>query len=152
MDYARLRQEALDRRQEVDARIEVLLEQRLRIQIETDQLRRERAGLDQILEGTESANSDEPLEGEPSGASDQVRRLLQQTPDFLLPTEIRDRLNRKGITGSSAKHLLIAIHNVLTRLDGYLETTEINNRTAYRWKRKEERDKSGDDRNVATNV
>jgi hypothetical protein len=139
MDYIKISQDALDRRREVDSRIEVLLQQILRDRTEVDQLRRERAGLDQIIEGTDSANSGEPLEGEPWGTSDHVRRLLQQTPDFLLPTEIRDRLNRKGITGSSGKHLLIAIHNVLTRLDGYLETTEINNRTAYRWKREKKK-------------
>jgi hypothetical protein len=40
------------------------------------------------------------------------------------------------MTGSSHKNLLIGTHNVIARLDGYLETSEINGRTAYRWKPK----------------
>jgi hypothetical protein len=91
--------------------------------------------IDLILEGLDFNESDAPLEGEPSGMADQIRRLLQQTPVHLLPTQIRDVLTAAGITGSSPKNLLIGVHNVLSRLELFLETTEINGRTAYRWKR-----------------
>ncbi|MGA7474722.1 MAG: hypothetical protein WB616_05870 [Candidatus Sulfotelmatobacter sp.] len=102
-------------------------------------LQRELAAIDQILEGLDIYQSDAPLEGEASGVSDHVRRLLQQTPVPLLPTQIREALTAIGITGSSRKNLLISVHNVLSRLDRYLETTEINNRPAYRWKQDADR-------------
>jgi len=102
-------------------------------------LQRELAAIDQILEGLDIYQSDAPLEGEASGVSDHVRRLLQQTPVPLLPTQIREALTAIGITGSSRKNLLISVHNVLSRLDRYLDTTEINNRPAYRWKQDADR-------------
>ena len=67
--------------------------------------------------------------------ADHIRHILQQTQAHLLPTQIRDALTAVGITGSSPKNLLIGVHNVLSRFGCFLETTEINNRPAYRWKR-----------------
>jgi hypothetical protein len=40
-----------------------------------------------------------------------------------------------GVTSTSHKNLLIYVHNVISRLKPFLEAKEINNRTAYRWKR-----------------
>jgi hypothetical protein len=139
MDYIKFRKETLYRKTEVDNRIAEILEQKMLLQTEMEQKQRERAAIDHILEGLDSINSDEPLEGEPSGTADHIRRLLQQTPVHLLPTQIRHSLNSVGITGSSPKNLLIGIHNVLSRLEGFLETTEVNNRTAYRWKQEKQK-------------
>ncbi len=71
--------------------------------------------------------------------ADHIRRMLQQTTIHLLPTQIRDSLIAAGVTGSSPKNLLIGVHNVLSRLEPFLETSEINGRTAYRWKQDKNR-------------
>ena len=118
---------------------EKVMERLFTINEERAALQRELAAIDQILEGLDIYQSDAPLEGEASGVSDHVRRLLQQTPVPLLPTQIREALTAIGITGSSRKNLLISVHNVLSRLDRYLDTTEINNRPAYRWKQDADR-------------
>ncbi|MGA9806807.1 MAG: hypothetical protein WBQ56_03860 [Candidatus Sulfotelmatobacter sp.] len=132
MDYKKTREDAQWRREKVMERLFTINEERAALQ-------RELAAIDQILEGLDIYQSDAPLEGEASGVSDHVRRLLQQTPVPLLPTQIREALTAIGITGSSRKNLLISVHNVLSRLDRYLETTEINNRPAYRWKQDADR-------------
>lgn len=154
MDFAKFRKETLDRRQEVHDRLGEIVDQRMRLQTEMEQKQRELAAIDHILEGLDSLNSDEPLEGEPSGISDHIRRLLHQTPVYLLPTQIRQSLLDAGITGSSPKNLLIGIHNVLSRLELFLETKEINGRPAYRWKRDAEgatkRSVSGSDKSRAS--
>jgi hypothetical protein len=139
MDYSKTREDALRRRRELFDRLTKISEQRIVLQTEMEQKQRELAAIDHILEGLDSLKSDAPLEGEPSGMADHIRRLLQQTPVHLLPTQIRDALTAVGMTGSSPKHLLIGIHNVLSRLELFLETTEINGRPAYRWKREADR-------------
>jgi len=135
MDYIKTREDALRRRQELTERLTRIFEERVVLQSELERNQRELATIDLILEGLDFNESDAPLEGEPSGMADHIRRLLQQTPVHLLPTQIRDVLTAAGITGSSPKNLLIGVHNVLSRLELFLETTEINGRTAYRWKR-----------------
>ena len=139
MDYIKTREDALRRRQELTERLTRIFEERVVLQSELERNQRELATIDMILEGLDFNESDAPLEGEASGVSDHVRRLLQQTPVPLLPTQIREALTAIGITGSSRKNLLISVHNVLSRLDRYLETTEINNRPAYRWKQDADR-------------
>lgn len=135
MDYMKFRKEALERRRDLTSRLNEIVEERIILQAEMESKQRELAAVDRILEGLDSVNSDEPLEGEPSGMADHIRRLLQQSPVHLLPTQIRDALINVGITGSSPKNLLIGVHNVLSRLQLFLETAEVNNRAAYRWKR-----------------
>jgi hypothetical protein len=134
VDYQKTREDALRRRLELTERLTKISEERVVLQTEMEQKQRELAAIDQILEGLDFYGSDVPLEGEPSGMADHIRRLLQQTPVHLLPTQIRDALTAVGITGSSPKNLLIGVHNVLSRLELFLETTEINGRPAYRWK------------------
>jgi len=135
MNYGQTRKDALRRRKELSERLEEISEEAIALQAEKQNMQRELAAVDLILEGVDIYRSDAPLEGESSGVADHVRRLLQQTPVPLLPTQIRDFLESAGITGSSRRNLLIGVHNVLTRLELYLETVEINGRPAYRWKR-----------------
>jgi len=134
MNYAKTREDASRRREEVSQRIQAIHEKRSDLQRELEQMQRELASLDQILQGLDFYESDEPAEGEPSGMADRIRHLLQETPVHLLPAQIRDVLNREGISGSSSKNLLIGVHNVISRLEPFLEKVEINNRPAYRWK------------------
>jgi hypothetical protein len=136
MNYTQIREDALSRRQQLHERLSTILEERKRLQAEMEDKQRELAALDLILQSVDSLSSAEPIEGEPSGMADHVRRLLQQTPIHLLPTQIRDSLIVRGITGSSPKNLLIGVHNVIARLEHFLDKSEINNRPAYRWKRK----------------
>jgi hypothetical protein len=135
MDYDKFHKDTAHRRQEVVDRLAEIFKEKALLDGEKEEKQRELAAIEQILEGLDTLSSDEPLEAEPFGTSDHVRRLLQQTPVHLLPTQIRDSLLSVGITGSSPKNLLIGVHNVLSRLEGFLESTEINNRKAYRWKR-----------------
>jgi hypothetical protein len=135
MDYIKTREDALRRRQELTERLTKIAEERVVLQTEMEQKQRELAAIDQILEGLDFYESDAPLEGEPSGMADHIRRILQQTPVHLLPTQIREALIAVGVTGSSPKNLLIGVHNVISRLEAFLEMIEINGRPAYRWKR-----------------
>jgi hypothetical protein len=139
VDYQKTREDALRRRLELTERLTKISEDRVILQTEMEKKQRELAAIDQILEGLDFYASDVPLEGEPSGMADHIRRLLQQTPVHLLPTQIRDALTAVGIMGSSPKNLLIGVHNVLSRLEFFVETTEINGRPAYRWKREVDR-------------
>ncbi|MGA9390321.1 MAG: hypothetical protein WBV69_07740 [Candidatus Sulfotelmatobacter sp.] len=134
MDYEKTRKDASGRREEVSQRIQAIHKMRSDLQRELEQMERELASLDQILQGLDFYKSDEPAAGEPSGMADCIRHLLQETPVYLLPAQIRDAMNQKGISGTSPKNLLIAVHNVISRLEPFLEKIEINNRPAYRWK------------------
>jgi hypothetical protein len=152
MDYIKTREDALRRRQELTDRITTICKERVILQTEMDQKQRELAAIDQILEGLDIYASDTPLEGETSGMADHIRRLLQQTPVHLLPTQIRDSLIAVGITGSTPRNLLIGVHNTLSRLELFLETTPINGRPAYRWReadRAAKRGVSGSDKSRA---
>jgi hypothetical protein len=139
MDYDQIRNDALDRRQELTERLSTISAQSILLQTEKEDKQRELAAIDLILESVDSLKDGDAIQGEPSGMADQVRRLLQQTPIHLLPTQIRDSLIVLGITGSSPKSLLICVHNILSRLAVFLEETQINNRTAYRWKREKQK-------------
>jgi hypothetical protein len=154
MDYARTRLDALQRRQELTERLTKILEERVALETEMEKKKRELAAIDQILEGLDLNESDAPLEGEPSGMADHIRRMLQQTPVHLLPTQIREALIAVGVTGSSPKNLLIGVHNVLSRLDPFLETILINGRPAYIWKRDRaaKRDISGSDKSQSSGL
>ncbi|MGA2459728.1 MAG: hypothetical protein ABSF85_19355, partial [Terriglobales bacterium] len=105
MDYARTRLDALQRRQELTERLTKILKERVNLETEEEKKKRELAAIDQILEGLDLNESDAPLEGEPSGMADHIRRMLQQTPVHLLPTQIREALIAVGVTGSSPKNL-----------------------------------------------
>ena len=135
MDYDQTREDALQRRQELTNRLTKISKARKDLQEEMEEKQRELVAIEQILDGLDFLTSDAPLAGEPTGMADNIRRLLQQTPTPLLPVQIRDALIAVGITGSSPKNLLIGVHNVLSRLELFLETAEVNNRAAYRWKR-----------------
>ena len=156
MDYIKTREDALRRQEELTERLTKIFEERRALQEEMEKKQRERAAIDLILEGLDFFDSDAPLEGEPSGMADKIRRLLQQTPVHLLPTQIRDVLTAGGITGSSPKNLLIGVHNVLARLEPFLETSEINGRPAYRWKQDAriaaKRDIAGSDKSPASRL
>jgi len=154
MDYIKTREDALRRRQELTERLTRIFEERVVLQSELERNQRELSTIDLILEGLDFNESDAPLEGEPSGMADQIRRLLQQTPVHLLPTQIREALIAVGVTGSSPKNLLIGVHNVLSRLDPFLETILINGRPAYIWKRDRaaKRDISGSDKSQSSGL
>jgi len=135
IDYKRTRNDVLDRKRKLEIRLDKIHGQRSRLQSQLEVTQRELAALDQILDALDFRESDAAIEGEPSGMADHIRRRLQQTTAPLLPTQIRDFLMAVGIRGSSPKNLLIGVHNVISRLEVFLETTEINGRPAYRWKR-----------------
>lgn len=134
LDYANTRKAAVHSRRQLSERLSQSLDELAGLQAKIEQVRRELATVDQILEAIDFLDAAPPLEGEPSGMADHIRRTLQQTTTHLLPTQLRDLLLAAGVTSSSPKNLLIGVHNVISRLEPYLETKEINGRAAYRFK------------------
>jgi hypothetical protein len=133
MNYRKMRDEAVRRKGELELKLEQILKEQVRLNADREQAERELATVDQILDAVDSLDSSPPIEGEVSGTADYIRRTLQQTRDYLLPTQLRDLLVGAGVSGSSPQNVLIGVHNVLSRLKAHLETREINGRTAYRW-------------------
>jgi hypothetical protein len=137
LDYANTRKAAVDSRRKLSERLSQSLDELAGLQAKIEQVRRELATVDQILEAIDFLDAAPPLEGEPSGMADHIRRTLQQTTTHLLPTQLRDLLLAAGVTSRSPKNLLIGVHNVLSRLEPRLETKQINGRMAYRWRHEE---------------
>ena len=135
LDYNRIREDAISRRRELSETLSQNLERQRELQEEIEKIRRELATIDDMLAALDFLRDGPPLEGEPKRTADQVRHTLQQTSVYLLPTQLRDLLLAAGVNSTSPKNLLIAVHNVLSRLKPFLESKEVNRRTAYRWKR-----------------
>jgi hypothetical protein len=121
MDYNKTKENAQRRKADLLQRQQEIPLEKKRLDEELEKNKRELIGLDQILDGLEFMNSDIPPDFEPSGFTDIIRKLLSETTLPLVPTQIRDALEAKGITGSSSKNLLINVHKVLERIDSELE-------------------------------
>jgi hypothetical protein len=133
IDYSKTKEEAQRRRSDLLARQQQIPEEKKKLDEELEQNKRELIGLDQILDGLEFMSSDVPPDFEPTGFTDKIRQILGETSVPLVPTQIRDALQARGITGSSAKNLLINVHKVLERINAELEeSTTTDGKTAYR--------------------
>lgn len=135
MDYDKTRNEVECRKMELLERQQEISVQKKELDDEEEQINRELTALDQILDGLDFLNSDIPPDVEPTGFTDSIRKILSETPVPLIPTQIRDLLQARGIQGSSPKNLLINVHKVLQRIDPELDrTTMSDGKTAYRHK------------------
>jgi hypothetical protein len=137
-DFEKTRTEATARRNTLMGRLKDIPKEKARLEEEAQQIQVEMIALDQILEGLSYMEAGgPPPDLEELGFRGQIEKVLQtHAPNYLLPTEIREKLAAAGVTGSTPRNLLISIHTILTRLDKdkLIESTEQNGRTAYRWK------------------
>jgi hypothetical protein len=135
MDYGKTRTEAEAKKQVLLARQKEIPQEKKRLDEEMERIKRELIGIEQILDGLGFMDSDMPLDFEPSGFTDSIRKILSDTPTPLVPTQIRDALEAKGITGSTSKNLLINVHKVLERISDELTAIKRTDRkTAYQRK------------------
>jgi hypothetical protein len=134
MDYNKTRTEAEAKKQTLIARLKEIPLAKKRLDEEAEQIKRELIGIDQILDGLAFMDSSLPPDFEPSGFTDNIRKILSETTVPLLPTQIRDALEMKGITGSTSKNLLINVHKVLERIESELDKTTREGKTAYKRK------------------
>lgn len=135
IDYDKTRDDAQRRKAELIERQQQIGEGKRHLNEEEEQIKRELIGLDQILDGLDFVSSDVPTDAEPTGFTDTIRKILTRTSVPLVPTQIRDSLQARGFTGSSAKNLLINVHKVLDRIESELNcTTTPDGKTAYRHK------------------
>jgi hypothetical protein len=132
MDYGKTKDNAQRRKADLLQRQQQIPLEKKRLDEELEKNKRELIGLDQILDGLDFMNSDIPPDFEPTGFTDNIRQILSETTVPLVPTQIRDALQARGITGSSPKNLLINVHKVLERIDTELkESTTPDGKTAY---------------------
>jgi hypothetical protein len=131
LDYNKTKEDAECRKNELRERLKQIPEEYAMLDREADAIKRELIGLDQILDGLDFATSDSPADFEPTGFTDKIRKILSETAIPLLPTQIRDKLEEAGVTGSSSKNLLISVHTVLGRIVGELDTLERDGKQAY---------------------
>jgi hypothetical protein len=135
MDYSKTRTEAEARKQILLARQQEIPREKQKLDEEMEQIKRELIGIEQILDGLGFMDSDVRVEFEPSGFTDSVRKILSETMVPLVPTQIRDALEAKGMTGSTSKNLLINVHKVLERISDELKPTKrADGKTAYQRK------------------
>jgi hypothetical protein len=133
MDYNKTREDANRRRTELIERKQKIKEEKQKLADEEEQNKRELIGIEQILDGLDFVSGDILPELEPTGFTDSIRKILSETSMPLVPTQIRDALQQRGITGSSAKNLLINVHKVLERIaDELEESTAADGKTAYK--------------------
>jgi hypothetical protein len=123
IDYEKTKFAAVHRRDELRQREQKIAEEKQKLNEESEQNKRELIGLDQIIDGLDFVNTDVPPDFEPTGFTDSIRKILTETPVPLVPTQIRDALQARGISGSSAKNLLINVHKVLERIAPELDPT-----------------------------
>jgi len=135
MDYNKTRDDAIRRKTEVIERQQKIKEEQKKLKDEAEQNQRELIGLDQILEGLDFVESDLLPDSEPTGFTDNIRKILTETTVPLVPTQIRDSLQARGIAGSSPKNLLINVHKVLERIEPELISTATpDGKTAFKHK------------------
>ncbi len=133
MDYNKTRADAERRKAQLLERQQQIPQDKKKLDDELDQIKRQLIGIEQILDGLAFMDSDTPPDFEPSGFTDSIRKILSETTLPLVPTQIRDALEAKGITGSTSKNLLINVHKVLERIEPELEkTTNTEGKTAYK--------------------
>jgi hypothetical protein len=135
IDYNKTRDDAAQRKAELVERQQRLAVEINKLAMEAEENRRELIGLDQILDGLDFVSGDVASDSMPIGFTDNIRKLLKETPVPLIPTQIRDSLQARGIVGSSAKNLLINVHKVLERIEPELiASTTTDGKTAYKHK------------------
>jgi hypothetical protein len=143
MDYNQTRTDAERRKAELLERQQQIPQEKKKLDEELEQIKRQLIGIEQIIDGLDFMDSNISPDFEPKGFTDSVRKILSETPLHLVPTQIRDALEAKGITGTTSKNLLINVHKVLERIDGELEkATSVDGKIAYKrnaaWGAKEE--------------
>lgn len=135
MDYEKIKREATNRKQELTKRQAQITKEKTDLDDESEKLRLELIGLDELLESIEFIQNPEiPPDLEPLGFTEQVGSIFQGTTEALTPVEVRDLLLAKGVTGSSKKNLLIGVYTVIARHKDNLEATTKNGKRAYTWK------------------
>src|SRR5580704_6524984 len=133
MDYSKTRTEAEAKRQTLLSRQKEIPREKKKLDEEMEQIKRELIGLEQILDGLTFMDSTITPDFEPEGFTDTVRKILSETTVPLVPTQLRDALEAKGVTGSTSKNLLINVHKVLERIESELEkTTTPEGKTSYK--------------------
>lgn len=135
MDHNRTRAEVERRKAELLGRQEQIPQEIRKLSDEMEFNKRQLIGIEQILEGLSFMDSDTPYVPESFGLTDSVRQILSDTTVPLVPTQIRDALEAKGIMGSTSKNLLINVHKVVERIEDELIKSTRDGKTAY--KRKE---------------
>jgi hypothetical protein len=137
MNYGQILDSAQKRKSELLNRHQQIQDETKRLSNEDEQIKRELIGLDQIIEGVELVSGDGLPDLEPMGFTDNIRKILTDTRTPLVPTQIRDALQERGISGSSPKNLLINVHKVLERIAPELTTIiTADGKSAYVHKRK----------------
>lgn len=132
MDINKTREEVDKERETLITRLEQIFAQREQLQSEEDQIMRQLSGLDQITEGLDFMSGSTGLPDlEPVGFTDRIRKILSETKEPLLPTQIRELLVAQGQTASSAKNLLINVHTVLSRIESEIKKVKIAGKIAY---------------------
>lgn len=132
VDYQKTKAEFERRKAQLLERQQQIPDEKKKLDVEQEENKRELIGIDQVLDGFAFMESDVPPDCEPSGFTDSIRKILSETPVPLVPTQIRDVLEAKGIKGSSSKNLLINVHKVIERISSELiETMNPDGKKAY---------------------
>lgn len=135
IDYEKTKQDLIARRREIGERQKAILSEKAKLDSENQELQQELISVDHMLEGLNFMQpGSPPPDFEELGFGEKVEIILKQTPIHLFPTQIRDELISKGTKGSNPKNLLISIHNVISRIEKFLDVKEIDGRSAYKWK------------------
>jgi hypothetical protein len=135
MDYAKTREGAMRRQQELISRQKEISSQIRQLEEELTRIRKEMVGLEQIIEGLEFMSKDASSDLEGLGFTDQIRSILTSSGYHMTATQVRDTLMGMGVTGSSPKTLLISVHTVLGRISDELDIiTTTEGKPAYKRK------------------
>lgn len=132
MDHNKTRAEVERRKADLLERQEQIPQEIRKLNEEMEFNKRQLIGIEQILDGLTFMDSDTPYIAESFGLTDSVRQILSETTVPLVPTQIRDALEAKGLMGSSSKNLLINVHKVVERIEDELIKSTRDGKTAYK--------------------
>jgi len=133
MDHNKTRAEVERRKAELLERQQQIPQEIRKLHEESEFNKRQLIGIEQIIDGLSFMDSDAPYVPESFGLTDSVRKILGETAVTLVPTQIRDTLEQRGIMGSTSKNLLINVHKVIERIEDELDKTlTAEGKTAYR--------------------
>jgi len=133
MDHNKTRAEVEKRKTEILERQQQIPQEIRKLNEEMEFNKRQLIGIEQILDGLSFMDGDTPYIPESFGLTDSVRQILSDTTVPLVPTQIRDALEAKGVTGTTSKNLLINVHKVLERIEDELDKSSTpEGKTAYK--------------------
>jgi len=133
MDIEKTRTEVEQHKEQLVERLKQIALEIHKLTDEAEEAKRQLIGIEQVLDGFSFMENENISVVAPIGLTDNVRKILSETKIPLVPTQIRDALLARGITGSSSKVLLINVHKTLERIEDELETsTTSEGKTAYK--------------------